>query len=451
MDKYIYNDKIENHLSGQNNNLPYCNDDAHASGKAKQKKPDISDTCPQADVSSSTEDQSLFPIPHLESLVKGTSTQSSFDVESQSNSTTNQSNSLLKKCLNKSLLESTNPNKDYYSAWAYNRFDRNMSILERVSFDQKNQKKKYCNNCGKIGHFHKTCPEPITSIGIFAVKLDIQDRFINNLIQYLKDEKKDILHSQNRGINIESLIDTNLFSIFKDNIKVLMIRRRFTLGFMEFIRGRYKLDNTICIITLFRQMIPEEIDLIINNNFNTLWNMLWNPAKPLNNENEKSNEYIVSEEKFNSLKKKDNSINIYNIIDNIKTVWKEPEWGFPKGRRNTHENNIKCAIREFREETNLTTDDYVLFDNLEPMEEVFYGTNGVKYRHIYYLALITTNKDIIISDTNKHQLQEIGNIGLFNYDNALNLIRPYHNDRHNIISTVFMFLIKSLILIYYKK
>ena len=38
-----------------------------------------------------------------------------------------------------------------------------------------------------------------------------------------------------------------------------MIRRRKTLGYIEFIRGRYDIKNTIYYISLFEQMIPSEI------------------------------------------------------------------------------------------------------------------------------------------------------------------------------------------------
>ena len=43
--------------------------------------------------------------------------------------------------------------------------------------------------------------------------------------------------------------------------------------------------------------------------------------------------------------------NLKSLIDESKTNWKMPEWGFPKGRRNYQENDISCALREFEEET----------------------------------------------------------------------------------------------------
>ena len=36
--------------------------------------------------------------------------------------------------------------------------------------------------------------------------------------------------------------------------------------------------------------------------------------------------------------------------------------GVPKGRRSNHEGNLKCAIREFEEETDLRSDEYTLLE-----------------------------------------------------------------------------------------
>ena len=65
-----------------------------------------------------------------------------------------------------------------------------------------------------------------------------------------------------------------------------------------------------------------------------------------------------SSEKFNDLKEGvyDIHTNKYIYISRFiknesKTNWDEPEWGFPKGRRNYQEKDMICAIREFEEET----------------------------------------------------------------------------------------------------
>ena len=49
----------------------------------------------------------------------------------------------------------------------------------------------------------------------------------------------------------------------------------------------------------------------------------------------------------------------------------EPEWGFPKGRRNNKEKDINCAIREFYEETNFDNQDYQIL-NMEKIDRSIY-------------------------------------------------------------------------------
>lgn len=437
--------------------------------------------------------------------------------------------------------------------------------LKLNKFDNK-FKKKYCNNCGKIGHLHKHCQEPVTSIGIIGVKLNFDNICIEQLKNKLCNIKQNSsIMTNNIGIKIDSIVDSELFSLFKENIKILMIRRRFTLGFIEFMRGRYKIENINGTSYLFKQMIKEEIELIKNNDFDTLWNLLWennnvdvddyieqikntnneknitnddlsekiNNVAPNNNEQEntsennvssdnastdnneqentiennvdkintnnidlkdinvindtvltednkieknkttqnitdiiidsndvsenkndkffwKNSEYAHAKKKFDYIKDIDNAININTILENINLIWSEPEWGFPKGRRNCRENNIKCAIREFTEETDFTINDYVVFDNILPFEENFIGTNGIMYRHVYYLAFISTSKNVELNTKNKMQSQEIGAIGLFNFDEACKLIRPYHIARLEILGKLLLFIINNLITIYHE-
>ena len=49
---------------------------------------------------------------------------------------------------------------------------------------------------------------------------------------------------------------------------------------------------------------------------------------------------------------------IINYINSSTTKWVEPEWGFPKGRRNPGERDIACGTREFIEETGYSNEDY---------------------------------------------------------------------------------------------
>ena len=253
----------------------------------------------------------------------------------------------------------------------------------------------YCGNCGKLGHIYRRCTEPITSLGI-------------------------ILFRHNK----------------KEQIEYLMIRRRNTLGFVEFMRGKYNLDNYRYIYNLFSIMTREERLRIVNNNFDYLWNKLWMDK----NTKQYHNEYDNSKKKFEALKSgfeaDDTIINLQIINNSVEYSWETTEWGFPKGRRNLKETNLDCANREFQEETGLTKEDYIILNQFEPVEEIFLGTNNIRYKHIYFIAKCNSNKNLLIDENNFSQVSEIGNIKWFRYTSALGAIRSYNVEKKDVLKRV---------------
>ena len=318
------------------------------------------------------------------------------------------------------------------------------------SDDIKKRKKKqtfkkiiFCGNCGKSGHTFKNCTDPITSYGFISVKIDsdepYDDEEINTLDTIKKNLSNDILKPGIRGIKCTSEDDIKNFSVYADKIKFLLIRRRHSLGYMEFIRGHYKVDNINAIIYLFKQMIQSEIDKIGTNSFHDLWIELWG------NDSHKDSEYKSSKEKFDRLKDgEDDLLNLEFYVNKVKPQWESPEWGFPKGRRNFQEINLDCAIRELNEETNLKREEYDILTTTSPLEEIFIGTNGVQYKHCYYICMSKHNIDVTIDPLNKIQLEEIGDIGWYTYYEIIEKFRPYHTERIKILSEVYITIINLI-------
>jgi hypothetical protein len=60
-----------------------------------------------------------------------------------------------------------------------------------------------------------------------------------------------------------------------NDFQFLMIRRKDTLGFMDFMRGKYSIYNKEYIINLLKEMTIEEKERLITNSFDTIWNDLW--------------------------------------------------------------------------------------------------------------------------------------------------------------------------------
>ena len=94
--------------------------------------------------------------------------------------------------------------------------------------------------------------------------------------------------------------------------------------------------------------------------------------------------------------------------------------GVSKGRRNKHEKNKDCAIREVQEETNYTIADYDMISNIIPLTEEFRGENKVKYKYLYYVGIVSNmEKKCEINDENENQKQEISDIKWFTKEESL--------------------------------
>lgn len=253
-----------------------------------------------------------------------------------------------------------------------------------------------CNNCGKFGHTFHYCKHPITSVGLIVYKT--------------------------------SAID-------KTDLKYLMICRKDTIGYIEFIRGKYSLNNKSYIINIISEMTNAEKMRILNIDFNVLWKELWGENVNHHYNEEQHN----SKEKFDSLKNGvsygSEDYNLKKLIDESNTIWEEAEWGFPKGRHNNNEKDLMCALREFEEETGYSRYSLKIVQNLMPFEEIFTGSNYKSYKHKYYIAHIVTDNTDESASTN-FQNSEVSKIQWKGYDEGIESIRPYNLEKKNVLFRV---------------
>lgn len=308
-------------------------------------------------------------------------------------------------------------------------------------YDNKYRHKRYkrnnsdrCHNCDKIGHDSRSCPDPITSWGIILVKLDGLDI-------------TDITHSPTKiecidEVKLISDTDTYDAAMLMEKIQFLLVSRKHSLGYIEFMMGRYSLKSIEHLSFIIQQMLPSEIEKIKKHidDFDYLWENLWGDNFKHNND------YYTSKKLFEKLNDpKQVDIKLDYLLDKIETptVYRTPEFGFPKGRKNRGESEKQCAVREFCEEAGFTEDDIRIIDEVEPIVENLTGTNGVSYRHIYYLAEFVSDKEVSLTG-NVNQKYEIGSVGFYTYDDAQHLIRPYHVDKKNIVTKLFFYYLSKL-------
>ena len=278
------------------------------------------------------------------------------------------------------------------------------------------QKRKiYCCNCGKLGHVLRNCLEPIISLGI---------------ILFYKD---------------------------RDAIKFLMIRRKFSLGFMEFMLGKYSVNNLEYIYRMFNEMTIEEKVRIMSDTFDELWFSIDYNRPDFDSDNlvddyrkKLEQDYNTSKRKFYLLKhgyinKFNQYVNLYQIVKNLRHNWIEQEWEFPKGKRKLNESNLDAALREFSEETNYPLDkiDIILTDY--PILEKYYGSNGKKYKHIYFLARANEYINCDTLSFTEFQDVEISDIQWMTYNEAMNSIRPYHIEKKMVLNNILQQIIQYYI------
>ena len=249
-----------------------------------------------------------------------------------------------------------------------------------------------CNNCGKQGHLFHQCKLPITSYGIIVFR-----------------------HSDK-------------------GLQFLMIRRKDSFGYIDFIRGKYVCYNIEQIQQIVDEMSKCEKERLLTEPFEKMWKQLWGDCKM-----QYKGEEVASSKKFELIKNgivvNEEKITLDEIINNSVTNWEETEWEFPKGRRNFQEKDMECALREFEEETGYLVKDVSIIENLLPFEETYIGSNHKCYKHKYYLAYMNDINERERSLEN-YQKSEVSKLEWKSVDECLESIRPYNLEKKQLIINI---------------
>jgi 8-oxo-dGTP pyrophosphatase MutT (NUDIX family) len=249
----------------------------------------------------------------------------------------------------------------------------------------------YCNNCGNKGHVFYHCKHPITSVGIIVFRVNVL------------------------GVR-----------------EYLLIRRKDTIGYVEFMRGKYNVYNKMYLTNIISEMTLDEKQRILTIDFNTLWKNLW--GDDINTQYR--GEEKISNDKFDSLSvgimSNEGEFSLKSLINESKSNWSETEWGFPKGRHNNQEKDLLCAMREFEEETGYSRLAINIINNLLPFEEIFTGSNYKSYKHKYYVASMKENEHKLAA----YQDTEVSKMEWKTYEEAIGLIRHYNLEKKEVLTRV---------------
>jgi 8-oxo-dGTP pyrophosphatase MutT (NUDIX family) len=275
-----------------------------------------------------------------------------------------------------------------------------------------NRGNSHCTNCGELGHQQRTCTAPVSSYGIILFRIN--------------DPKWNPIEKLAAQDVISNVIQVK-------DLEFALIERKDSIGFVELVRGKYKLSDLEYIRDQIAGLTSQERELIKTHTLDALWRRVWGEEN-----RHYKNDLETSRDKFQTLKngifcpKTNKNITLDSLLEEIPCQWNTPEWGFPKGRRNRFESDYECAIRETCEETGLKSNDFTILSNLRPIRETFFGNNHVYYTHIYYLGWCPYTTELTMKN-DELMNQEIGNIGWFSLEECLQRIRPTNIEKRQIL------------------
>ena len=164
-----------------------------------------------------------------------------------------------------------------------------------------------------------------------------------------------------------------------------------------------------------------------------MWQSLWGRDVGIQYRGEEK----VSRQKFDKVRAGvTNEMGTYDVASLIAESgrgWAEPEWGFPKGRRNYHEKDLLCALREFEEETGYDRSSVVVVQNVQPLEETFTGSNFKSYRHKYFLGHM---REVGPVREDQHESSEVSEMKWCTYAECMEHIRPYNVEKKKVLAVL---------------
>ena len=214
-----------------------------------------------------------------------------------------------------------------------------------------------CANCGATWHYNRSCNQPVMSFGVVV--------------------HREVLADAEAGVRREYLV----------------VQRRDTFAYVEFIRGKYDYRNRAYLTRLFENMTEQERAGVAAASFRALWQRFWGAGSALTRADFRGAQACFERLRGGySIRQRDGAVvelSAARLLAGTRSRRAGPQWGFPKGRRAAFsETNLNTAFRELEEETGLSRGDLAHVWK-KPFFEQYTGENGIRYEHIYFRALLT--------------------------------------------------------------
>lgn len=188
--------------------------------------------------------------------------------------------------------------------------------------------------------------------------------------------------TNNDPIVSNGLIIVGLESPLMDNqplqsLEYLICQRRDTIAYAEFLRVHLPIEKYAYYFSL---MTPFERKQLAENSFDKLWDDLHiNKHASIYHR-----DYGHAKLHFDKMIQ---SGQLHELLEHTEAKFSEAPWGFSKGWPKDGETPLETALREFYEETHINLSRIEIL-NLDPIVDLYVGSDGKWYQSNYYMAII---------------------------------------------------------------
>jgi 8-oxo-dGTP pyrophosphatase MutT (NUDIX family) len=224
------------------------------------------------------------------------------------------------------------------------------------------------------------------------------------------------------------------FNEFHRRYEILIVKRRISYAFTDFVLGNYSLHNKIQIRNLFNKMTNDEKIEILKGDYENLYYRLYLQNPPVVNnkinnvmdifnptKTSEMRNYLFRKHHYEKLYYENNGLYMKMLITNSASN-NAVIYEIPKGRLHKNERPLDGAIREFTEETNFKRSLYTILD--KPPIQTSYVSDNVKYYIRLYLAYTNCQEEIKLR-FNPQQISEISEIRWCGF-NEISMLNNHH-------------------------
>jgi 8-oxo-dGTP pyrophosphatase MutT (NUDIX family) len=209
----------------------------------------------------------------------------------------------------------------------------------------------------------------------------------------------------------------------KCRYSLLVMQKKNTHSFCDIVMGKVHIKTLPRIID---ELTCQEKKRLLTWDFGKLWASLW--AYHSEKRASTTRDFVRAKYIFESWRKM-----IHHFIEASKTHYPLSEFGFPKGRPEQRESRLKCALREFGEETGYDPRNILVPDQNHKITETFLGSDNTVYQHTYFMGILQDSslRPKIFRDNN-----EVLNLGWIDVGSLHLLFRPYETSKMAVVRSI---------------